>query len=71
MVDRKWLTIIELAERTGYNERYLQRLCQSVVESPQESQRFRVDDTPNGYLIWLPSFLAYMEETGRKDNARP
>lgn len=67
MKDRKWLTVVEVAERTGYNARYLQRLCQANAEVPPAQQRFRVDETPNGYLIWFPSFLEYMVDTGRKD----
>ena len=67
MTERYWLTIAEVVERTGYNERYLQFLCRDNAEAPPDKQRIRVDLTQNGYLIWWPSFQQYMADTGRKD----
>jgi len=58
---REWLTIAEVVDRTGYNERYLRRLCNTVVKAPPENRKFRVDSTSSGYLIFWPSFLKYAQ----------
>lgn len=63
---REWLTVQEVAERYGYNARYVQQMCKAALLRKDEDAPFVVHHTGDVYLIYRPSFEQYVDKRGRK-----
>lgn len=64
MPERQFYGTGKLAEMTGYNRGYLQKLARTEYNKPESKRRIDVIFESNRYFIHYDSLLRYMEETG-------
>lgn len=66
MVEEIWVNTKEGAEITGYNREHLKRLVSKIWQQPEEERPVKMRKRSNGYDMWLPDLMAYLESTGKK-----
>ncbi len=59
-----WVSVTEGAEITGYSRDHMQRLARDNWKLPEEQRVLKLRRMPNGYIIWLPTLLDYIEHHG-------
>jgi hypothetical protein len=64
VVEETWVTITEATEKTGYSHYHLQKLARDNWILPENERAFRVRKPANGYLVWLPDLIQYIDEHG-------
>lgn len=64
-VEEIWVNVREGAEITGYHRDHVQRLARNNLNLPDDKREIKVRLRSNGYDIWLPDLLKYVEAVGR------
>jgi hypothetical protein len=65
MTEEIWVNSTEGAEITGYHRDHVQELARNNWKKPETERLIRVRKRTNGYDIWLPDLVRYIEEHGR------
>lgn len=60
-----WISVTEGAQITGYSRDHMQKLARDNWKLPEEQRILKLRRLPNGYIIWLPTLLNYIEHYGR------
>lgn len=60
-VTETWVNVTEGAEITGYHRDHVQRLARNSWKLPENEREIRVRLRSNGYDIWLPDLVKYIE----------
>jgi hypothetical protein len=64
LAEDTWVNVTEAAKATGYNRDHMQKLARDNWNLPAEERKMRVKRHSNGYMIWLPDLLKYIETDG-------
>jgi hypothetical protein len=70
MAEEAWVTTTEAAQLTSYNRNYLIRLSQKISRQPEAERQIKIRRR-NGYELWLPDLVAYIEHFGHGPHAKP
>jgi hypothetical protein len=63
LVEEIWVNVTEGAEKTGYNRQYVMKLVGKIWRQPEETRPIRLRKRTNGYDIWLPDLMVYIEQS--------
>jgi hypothetical protein len=67
-----WVNVTEAAEITGYSRDRVQRIAYNNWKVPEEEREIKVERRSHGYMIWLPSLIAYSKKpTGSRGGRGP
>jgi hypothetical protein len=64
-VDEIWVNVTEAAQMTGYSRDRVQRIAYINWNLAEEEREIIVERRSHGYMIWLPSLLAYIRKPGK------
>jgi hypothetical protein len=64
-VEEIWVNVTEAAEKTGYSRDRVQRIAQNNWNLPEEEREITLERRSHGYMIWLPSLIAYTKKPGK------
>jgi hypothetical protein len=64
-VEEIWVNTNEGAEITGYNSGSLRKLASTMAQEPEESRAVRVRKRSNGWEMWLPDLMVYVNRARR------
>ena len=74
LADQIWVNTREGAEKTGYNRQYVKLLAMKIWRQPESERPIQIRKRSNGFELWLPDLLAYMNSEGHgpylKDSPR-
>jgi hypothetical protein len=60
-----WVNVTEGAEITGYHRDYVVKLARKMWKKPEDEREIKLRKRSNGYDIWLPDLMNYIENIGR------
>ncbi len=63
-VDQTWVNVREGAEITRYSRSHLKAIMMKVWRMPEDERPIQVRKRSNGFDIWLPDLVAYLNEHG-------
>jgi phage terminase small subunit len=61
LVEEIWVNVTEAAERTGYSRFHMQKLARDNWSKPEAEREIQVKRHSNGYMLWLPTIMEYIE----------
>jgi hypothetical protein len=64
VAEETWVNVTEGAERTGYSRDHVQELARVNWNKPETERLIKVRRRSNGYDMWLPDLVAYIETHG-------
>jgi hypothetical protein len=64
LVEEIWVNVTEGAEKTGYYRDHVQKLARDNWKLPEEERLIKIRKRTNGYDIWLPDLMNYVENHG-------
>lgn len=70
LAEEAWVTTQEAAHITGYNRQYIIRLAQKMSQQPEEERKIKIQRR-NGYELWLPDLIDYLEHFGHGPHTKP
>jgi hypothetical protein len=65
IVEEIWVNVTEAAEITGYNRKYALQLAGKLWQISEESRPVKMRKRTNGYDLWLPDLMTYIEKERR------
>jgi hypothetical protein len=64
-VEQIWVSTVEGAEITGFNQQYLQKLALKISRLPEDERVIRIRRRGGRNELWLPDLYNYIETSGR------
>jgi hypothetical protein len=65
-----WVNVTEAAERIGYHRKTVLKLAVANWKLPEEEREIRLERRSNGYMIWLPSLIEYVNSPAASRGSR-
>jgi hypothetical protein len=62
-VEAIWDNVTEGAQITGYSREYMVKLAKKIFDRPEHEREVRIRKRTNGYDLWLPDLVAYMQQS--------
>jgi len=63
-VGQMWVNLTEGAEITNYSRDHLWKIISKIWKMPETERPIRLRKRSNGYDIWLPDLVAYVNQPG-------
>lgn len=63
-VEQTWVNVREGAEITQYSRSHMKAIMMKIWRMPEAERPIRIRKRSNGFDIWLPDLIAYVNEPG-------
>jgi hypothetical protein len=63
-VEEIWVNVTEASKITGYSRPHMQKLARENWNMSEKARHIRIVKRSNGYDMWLPDVVRYMEDLG-------
>lgn len=63
-IEEIWVSTREGSEITGYSQKYLGHLANSIWSQPEDERPIRLRYRSRRYEYWLPDLVKYSQKTG-------
>ena len=64
-VEETWVNLSEAAEITGYSYDSLRRVIWQMGQEPETERAIKLRKRSNGWELWLPDLMKFMQEPRR------